>query len=79
MSFAQETENAQSPAVAFRAAARRRPWAPSLDAFALDRIQSAFGAGIRFMVSPKERLGVRVDVGFAAGKPEFYLNFAEAF
>lgn len=55
--------------------------APSLDKFSINGLKYSVGGGIRFMVSKRERINVRFDVGYAEGNqgPAFYITAAEAF
>ncbi|MEX2596532.1 MAG: BamA/TamA family outer membrane protein [Salibacteraceae bacterium] len=45
----------------------------------LNRLKYSFGAGLRFLVNPKERLNVRFDYGFGRRNNAFYLMLTEAF
>jgi hypothetical protein len=45
----------------------------------LDGFHLAGGVGLRYKFNPRENLVIRLDAGFAAEKPAFYLTFAEAF
>lgn len=54
--------------------------APEIDAFELNELRTTFGAGVRFMVDPVERLNLRADVGFTGeGDFNFYIQIGEAF
>lgn len=46
---------------------------------ALNQLWISWGAGIRFLLVPEERISLRFDVGIARGVPQFYLGFNEAF
>lgn len=46
---------------------------------ALNQLWISWGAGIRFLLVPEERISLRLDVGVARGVPQFYLGFNEAF
>ncbi len=43
------------------------------------RARFTFGGGLRYLFSPRDGIGLRVDCGFFAGKPAFYLTVGEAF
>ena len=45
----------------------------------LDDIKTSGGFGIRYLVLPKERINVRIDVGFGTRLPAIYFNIREAF
>ena len=53
--------------------------ASNISAVALNQLWVAYGAGIRFLLVPEERISLRLDVGVARGVPQFYLGFNEAF
>jgi hypothetical protein len=53
--------------------------ADELSQMDLDGLHFNIGAGIRFMLDPKEKLNLRFDVGKGTDKPGFYLTFGEAF
>ena len=44
-----------------------------------DRIKTSMGVGVRYLVLPKERINVRIDVGFGTQNPGLYFNIREAF
>lgn len=46
---------------------------------ALNQMWVSYGAGIRFLLVPEERISLRLDVGVSRGVPQFYLGFNEAF
>lgn len=46
---------------------------------ALKRLKVAYGVGIRFAITPEERVFARLDVGRAAGTYGFYIQVNEAF
>lgn len=46
---------------------------------AVDQLWISWGAGIRFLLVPEERISLRFDVGVARGVPQFYVGFNEAF
>lgn len=45
----------------------------------LSKIKSSVGFGIRYLAFPKERINVRVDIGFGTQLPGLYFNIREAF
>jgi outer membrane protein assembly factor BamA len=45
----------------------------------IDQLWVSYGAGLRFLLVPEERISLRLDVGIARGIPQFYLGFNEAF
>jgi hypothetical protein len=45
----------------------------------LNQLWVTYGAGIRFLLVPEERISLRLDVGIARAVPQFYLGFNEAF
>jgi outer membrane protein assembly factor BamA len=53
--------------------------APSFSAFHLKDIKPTYGAGLRFMMDPKEKLTLRVDFGVGRGSNGIYLAMKEAF
>ncbi|MBN2346335.1 MAG: BamA/TamA family outer membrane protein [Candidatus Aminicenantes bacterium] len=54
---------------------------PRTSLLSLAGFHAAGGAGLRYVFNRREKLNLRLDVGFAgfAGEPAFYLTFAEAF
>lgn len=53
--------------------------AGTLDDFKLPGVKYSVGTGIRFLVVPDERLGVRLDYGAGMGSSEIYFSILEAF
>ena len=53
--------------------------ASTTSSVALNQLWISWGAGIRFLLVPEERISLRFDVGVARGVPQFYLGFNEAF
>jgi len=53
--------------------------AGSTGAFTLGGVKISAGAGIRFLVVPQERLGVRLDFGQGRDSSEIYFSILEAF
>jgi hypothetical protein len=51
----------------------------SFDEIALKRLKVAYGIGIRFAITPEERVFARLDFGKAAGTHGFYIQVNEAF
>ncbi len=51
----------------------------SVDEIALKRLKVAYGIGIRFAITPEERVFARLDFGKAAGTYGFYIQVNEAF
>jgi hypothetical protein len=51
----------------------------SFDEIALKRLKVAYGIGIRFAITPEERVFARIDFGKAAGIYGFYIQVNEAF
>lgn len=45
----------------------------------LSKIKTSIGVGVRYLVLPKERINVRIDLGFGTQHPGFYFNIREAF
>ena len=45
----------------------------------LSTIKTSIGVGVRYLVLPKERINIRVDLGFGSQVPGFYFNIREAF
>ena len=45
----------------------------------LSKIKSSVGVGLRYLVLPKERINVRIDIGFGTQHPGLYFNIREAF
>ena len=56
-----------------------RQVASTTSSIALNQLWISWGAGIRFLLVPEERISLRFDVGVARGVPQFYLGFNEAF
>ncbi len=52
---------------------------PSFSQYSLDDLHSSIGGGFRRRLSKTERVNLRIDVGVANGKPNFYVNISEAF
>jgi len=53
--------------------------AGTLDEFEASGVIYSVGAGIRFLVVPDERLGVRLDYGAGRESSEVYFSILEAF
>jgi outer membrane protein assembly factor BamA len=53
--------------------------ASQASAVTLNQMWVSYGAGIRFLLVPEERISLRLDIGVARGVPQFYLGFNEAF
>jgi len=49
------------------------------DVFIPQHLKPSLGAGIRFALSPQEKLHLRVDAGFGNRSNGTYLNMGEAF
>jgi len=47
--------------------------------FRLSSFKYSLGAGIRYRISPEERINLRLDFGFGQGTSGFYITFNEAF
>ena len=45
----------------------------------LSKIKTSIGVGVRYLVLPKERINVRIDLGFGTQHPGLYFNIREAF
>ena len=45
----------------------------------LSKIKTSIGVGVRYLVLPKERINIRIDLGFGSQVPGFYFNIREAF
>ena len=45
----------------------------------LTKIKTSIGVGVRYLVLPKERINVRIDLGFGTQHPGLYFNIREAF
>ena len=52
--------------------------APSLGALGVGRFVPAFGAGLRLVLDPADRVFVRVEHGVAAGSRQWYLSIGQA-
>ena len=63
-------------AVAFAGAAQV---APSPSQWSLHEFKFAGGAGIRFFLDPKERVSIRIDMGFGSNSSGTYITANEAF
>ncbi len=50
-----------------------------LDEFHLSDLKPSVGGGLRFKVDDKERLNLRLDIGFGENTSGFYISVAEAF
>lgn len=50
-----------------------------MKAFSLYQLHSSVGGGFRRRLSKTEKVSLRMDVGFANGRPNFYVNISEAF
>jgi hypothetical protein len=53
--------------------------APRPGAFRSDQIRPSYGGGLRYMLDQKEKLTLRVDVGFGSGTSGIYFDIREAF
>lgn len=53
--------------------------ANKVSSFAISKLKSAYGIGIRFFVIPEEKILARLDFGFSEGDSQMYLSFSEAF
>jgi outer membrane protein assembly factor BamA len=53
--------------------------ADRIEDFRLDNFKFAFGGGLRFLWDKEQKLNIRLDVGFAEGKPALYVTIGEAF
>ncbi len=53
--------------------------ASRVGAFELKTIKVAYGTGLRVLIDKKQRINVRLDIGWADPKPNFYLTLTEAF
>ncbi len=54
--------------------------ASSFDKYALNDLKYSYGAGLRFALSKKEKLNLRIDYGIGQGKSSgFYIQLGEAF
>ncbi len=53
--------------------------APSVGQFTLGTLRPAVGAGLRFMIDPKERLNLRLDIATGQETVKYYFKIAEAF
>jgi outer membrane protein assembly factor BamA len=53
--------------------------ASQASAVTLNQMWVSYGAGIRFLLVPEERISLRLDIGVSRGVPQFYLGFNEAF
>jgi len=51
----------------------------TLKSFDLADLKPTAGAGLRVMLSKKERLNARIDAGFGKNTHGIYINVAEAF
>lgn len=49
------------------------------DNFKLNEFKVAYGGGLRAMIDKKQKINVRLDIGWADPKPNFYLTVTEAF
>lgn len=47
--------------------------------FAVDQLHTAGGAGLRFALTPGDRLNIRLDYGVGRGSSGFYITLGEAF
>lgn len=45
----------------------------------LSKIKTSIGFGVRYLVLPKERINIRIDLGFGTQLPGLYFNIREAF
>jgi hypothetical protein len=50
-----------------------------LSDFDFSFLKNSLGLGLRRVLDKKERVNLRLDVGFGDGQPNFYVNIAEAF
>lgn len=53
--------------------------ADRLDHFVLDRLKYSAGWGVRYLFSRREKLNIRIDLGFGEDAFGFYINLGEAF
>jgi outer membrane protein assembly factor BamA len=53
--------------------------AATLGRFDIGRFKYTYGAGLRFVIDPKERLHLRLDFGFGKGTSGVYFTAGEAF
>jgi hypothetical protein len=53
--------------------------AHSLGDFRLSELKYSAGAGLRFLVSQRERINLRLDAAFGKGTSGFYFGIFEAF
>jgi hypothetical protein len=53
--------------------------APQLSALRLDELKYSVGAGVRFVLDAKEKLNVRMDIGFGKDTAGLYFAIEEAF
>lgn len=49
------------------------------DNFKINEFKVAYGGGLRVMIDKKQKINVRLDMGWADPKPNFYLTVTEAF
>lgn len=47
--------------------------------FSIDGIKRSYGAGLRYLLDPKEKINLRLDAGWGEGDSGVYLVFLEAF
>lgn len=53
--------------------------APSVDKLTTSAQLYTYGAGLRFLLSPREKVNVRIDMGFGNGDSGLYVGLGEAF
>jgi len=53
--------------------------ADRLDGFRIDGFKYSYGVGLRFVLSPRQRLNLRLDYAFGSGSSAVYFTAAEAF
>lgn len=53
--------------------------APQLSALRIDELKYSIGAGVRFVLDTKEKLNVRIDIGFGKNSAGLYFAIEEAF
>ena len=53
--------------------------APAFNQFKINEPKVAYGGGLRWMIDQKQKINLRLDVGWAERKANFYLTVSEAF
>ena len=48
-------------------------------AFSAKEVLPSYGGGLRYQITPKQKINLRVDIGVGKGDPQFYLYVLEAF